>query len=104
MGALINFLLDNFMILVFICVILILALIGYIVDTTKTNRLKNELKNDDDKDSLAVPLANIDSSITLGDTVNKMAMNGVSNQTDSSIPKPVMKTVETQDNNNNNLN
>lgn len=88
MGTLINFLLDNFTYVVFIAIILVLALIGYIVDKTKTTRLRKELTKVDDTVNADIPLANIDSNIKLGETVNKMASLDVENvnRQDDSIP------------------
>lgn len=75
MGVLMDFLLDNYIYFLFVAVILVLALIGYIVDSTKTAKLKKELTKVD-KEETDIPVLNIDSNVKLGDSVNKMAMNG----------------------------
>lgn len=75
MGTLINFLIDNYIYVVFIAVLLVLALIGYIVDSQRSAKLRADISKDEETDGAAVPLAAMNANITLGDTVNKMAMN-----------------------------
>lgn len=89
MGLLIDFLLENFIYVIFISIILVFALIGYITDKTKTNKLKKELTNEDNaEDNKDIPLANIDKAVKLGDTVNKMSSLDVENvnKDDAAIP------------------
>lgn len=74
MGTLVNFLIDNYIYVVFVAVLLVLALIGYIVDSKRTLKMKNEVKTEEG-DNTSIPIAAINSNITLGDTVNKMAMS-----------------------------
>lgn len=70
MEALVNFLMENFSYVAFIIILLVLALVGYIVDTKKTNKLKDELTNVDDGGF--APLASIDPNVKLGSAVNKV--------------------------------
>lgn len=79
MGTLINFLVDNYIFVVFFGIILVLALIGYIVDTSKTNKLKAELTKVEESENGSIPIATLDAGVKLGDTVNKMAMNNNQN-------------------------
>ncbi len=71
MGTLINFLLDNFIYVAFICILLVLALIGYIVDTKKNNKIRADLMREKGENMSGIPI--VDTSVKLGDTVNKMA-------------------------------
>ena len=78
MGVLINFLIDNYIYFVFVAILLVLALIGYIVDSTKTQKLKKEFaKKEEEKAD--IPVANLTNGIKIGETVNKTAINA--NQT-----------------------
>lgn len=88
MGTLINFLMENYIYVVFVVVLLILALIGYIVDTAKTTKLKKDLTKEEDTKTSEIPLVNIDSTVKLGDTVNKMAMNSSVNVNKEPLVKP----------------
>lgn len=64
MGILLNFIKDNFMIIVFIIVLLILALLGYIIDTSKTNKLKKELTGKSEEDNkIDIPEMQINAKI-----------------------------------------
>lgn len=95
MGTLINFLLDNFIYVLFIAVLLVLALIGYIVDSSKTTKLRKELTKEEDTLTNEIPIANIDSNIKLGETVNKMATPIQTTVNDTITPKPAVKVEET---------
>ena len=75
MGTLINFLIDNYIFIVFIAILLILALVGYIVDSSKNNGSKGEAKKVEDDIFGGIPLANIDANVKLGDNLNKMTLN-----------------------------
>lgn len=88
MGTLIDFLLDNFVYVIFVAIILVFALIGYIVDKSKTEAVKKELTKKEDTTGPDIPLVNIDSNVKLGETVNKMAnMNAENvNKEESTIP------------------
>lgn len=96
MGALIDFLLDNFVYVIFVIILLILALIGYIADKTKTNRLRKELTSTSQEDSADIPIASIDSSIKLGDTVNNMSALAAENVNKESTPMPALKADTTK--------
>ena len=92
METLMNFLIENYIYFAFVAVLLILALIGYIVDTTKTNKLKKEYAKIEAEKS-DIPLAAFDSSVKIGETVNKMASK------DASSVKEQPKNVPTNENN-----
>lgn len=77
MGALINFLVENYIYFVFIAILLILAFVGYIVDNSKTAKLKKELTGKSDDDVIEIPIA--DTTAKIGDAVNKMSMGGMNN-------------------------
>ena len=87
-----NFLIENYIYFAFVAVLLILALIGYIVDTTKTNKLKKEYAKTQEEKS-DIPLATFDSSVKIGETVNKMASK------DATSVKEQPKTVPTNEDN-----
>lgn len=79
MGIIINFLVDNYIFVVFFAILLVLALIGYIVDTSKTNKLRSEFSKTVEPENGSIPIAILDASVKLGDTVNKMAMTNEQN-------------------------
>ncbi len=87
MGTLINFLLDNFIYVVFVCILLVLALIGYIVDTTKDKKVKEKIEKDLEENQNEIPL--VDANVTLGETVNKMANANIPNVNDDELPTPL---------------
>ncbi len=89
MGTLINFLLDNFIYVAFICILLVLALIGYIVDTTKSKKIRTDLMKEKEESTSEIPIANIDTSVKLGETVNKMASINTPNVNPEGTPKPL---------------
>ncbi len=93
MGTLIDFLLDNYVYVIFIAIILVFALIGYIADKTKTKALKKSLTKEDDI-SPDIPIANIDSNVKLGETVNKMANIPEKNVNKEETPIPALKIDE----------
>ena len=64
MGVLIKFLTDNFIYFAFAIILLILALVGYIVDASRTEKLKKEMANNIQNEN-----------VTLGETVNKATNN-----------------------------
>ncbi len=86
MGTLINFLLDNFIYVAFVCILLVLALIGYIVDTNKSKKAKTPVMVEKEETVSEIPVANINTNVKLGETVNKMA-NNVNLE---STPQPVI--------------
>lgn len=72
MGVLIRFLTDNFIYFAFVVILLILALVGYIVDASRTEKLKKEMANNVQNESvLDIPIATLGENVTLGETVNK---------------------------------
>lgn len=73
MEIIINFLVDNYIYVIFVVILLILALIGYLVDSSK-NRKASSLK----PESLGnekIEMEPIDTGIKLGETVNKSVSN-----------------------------
>lgn len=78
MDVLINFLLDNYIYFVFVAILLVLALVGYIVDTAKTEKLKKEYSKKEEE-TIDIPIANLGSNVKIGETVNKMATNSNAN-------------------------
>ena len=57
MGMFLDFIKHNFVYIAFIIVLLVLALVGYIIDTSKTNKLKKELTGKNDEDvNIDIPL------------------------------------------------
>ena len=76
MGVLIKFLTDNFIYFAFAIILLILALVGYIVDASRTEKLKKEMANNiQNENVLDIPIANLGENVTLGETVNKATNN-----------------------------
>ena len=71
MGVLIDFLVDNYIYFVFVAVLLILALIGYVVDSAKEKNGKTKQMEDKEDDVIEIPIAALDSNVTLGSTVNQ---------------------------------
>ncbi len=72
MEALIEFLKTNYIYFVFVAVLLILALIGYIVDSTKSDKKKveKEKKTEEEEFTLSIPEVG---NAKIGETVNKNA-------------------------------
>jgi len=71
MGAIMEFLMKYYVYFLAVLVLLILALVGYLVDTTKTNRLKREFNKQYEEDNaLEIPISKIDGNIRLGESVN----------------------------------
>lgn len=57
MGMFLDFIKHNFVYIAFIIILLVLALVGYIIDTSKTNKLKRELTGKNDEDvNIDIPL------------------------------------------------
>lgn len=50
-------------------------MVGYIVDSSKNNKLKGEGVKVEDDVFGGIPLANIDANIKLGDNLNKATLN-----------------------------
>lgn len=71
MGALVNFLIEYYYILAFIAILLVLTLIGYIIDNTKTKKMQEELSKEEKTDTPDIPIASIGADVKLGDTINK---------------------------------
>ncbi len=87
MGTLINFLLDNFIYVAFVCILLVLALIGYIVDTTKSKKIRTDLLKEKEENPSDIPV--VDANVKLGETVNKMASMNTPNVNTEGTPKPL---------------
>lgn len=93
MGTIIDFLIENFMYVIFVVILLILALIGYIVDSSKTKKMDNTIKQIENKKN-EIPVSNLNSSIQLGETVNQIPTNSnPSVNTDQNV-KPVKSVDE----------
>ncbi len=73
MGAIMNLLVEYYIVVVFIAVLLILALIGYIVDSSKTNKIKKELTREPEEVVSDIPV--VTPGVKLGETVNSATMN-----------------------------
>lgn len=67
MDNVINFLVDNYFIIAGFACFLILALIGYIIDTKKTEKLKKEFAKEKEQESI-MPIKEIQNDIKLGTT------------------------------------
>lgn len=73
MGMFLEFIKHNFVYIIFVIILLILALVGYIIDTSKTNKLKKELTGKSEEDeSIDIPLmdAKLNETISMN-TVNE---------------------------------
>ena len=71
MNALLEFLKTNYIYFVFVAILLILALIGYIVDSSKNNKKKEEIeKKEEDEFKLDIPEVQ---NAKITDTINKNA-------------------------------
>lgn len=69
MEALIEFLKANYIYFVFIAVLLILALIGYIVDSNKTDKGKSEVKKSEEEEFMMdIPIVK---NAKINETINK---------------------------------
>jgi len=90
MGAIMEFLMKYYLYFLAVLVLLILALVGYLVDTTKTNKLKREFNKQYEEDNaLEIPISKIDGNIRLGESVNASVnknnedVNQIENTTDN---------------------
>ena len=79
MGVLIKFLIDNYIYFVFVAILLILALVGYIIDSAKTEKLKKEF-SEKEKETMDIPLAAWGANVKIGETVNKLAVNNMNKE------------------------
>lgn len=78
MEQFIKTLLDNYIYLAGIAVFLILALIGYIVDTMKTDKLKKKLLSQSETNSV-IPVANLNAGVATNNADGPI--NNIVNQT-----------------------
>lgn len=88
MGIIVDFLIDNYIYVVFTIILLILALIGYIVDSSKAKKHENILKKSESQKT-TIPETKMDSSIKLGETVNQTTTNSNPNVNAEISPKPL---------------
>lgn len=73
------------MIVVFVVVLLVLALIGYFIDSNRVEKIKEELSNSFDTSTNDIPEFTMDSNVKLGETLNNI--NNVNSPVDQS-PQP----------------
>lgn len=72
MGILIDFLVDNYVYFIFVAILLVLALIGYIVDNKRTDKVRKELSLDkNDEVELNIPDVK---NVKLNDTIKASTM------------------------------
>ena len=81
MNALIEFLKTNYIYFVFVGVILVLALIGYIVDSSKNNKQKGVKESKEEEFVLNIPEVE---NAKIGDTINKIS--GFEKNTQNELP------------------
>ena len=81
METLVEFLKANYVYFVFVAGFLVLALIGYIVDSSNTEKRKREENKKSDEEEFALNIPEIGNA-KIGETVNKNA-GIVSNETES---------------------
>lgn len=93
MGSIINLLVEYYVVVIFIAILLILALIGYIVDSSKTNKIKKELSKEPAETLNDIPVAT--PGVKLGETVNNMTMNSSANVNANAATTPVNTKEET---------
>lgn len=74
METVINFLMDNYFYFAGVAFVLILALIGYIIDQRKTDKLKREFAKKQEEDYV-LPISAIDGNLKLGAAINKQVEN-----------------------------
>ena len=91
MGALIQFLMDKYIYFIFTAILLILALIGYVVDS-KRSKNKEELTKQEENGTIDIPLPN--QNVKIADAMNKNNLNGNMNN-DNTTPPVAMKEVTT---------
>lgn len=89
--GIIQFLMDNYIYFAIGAAVLVLALIGYAIDSAKTRKLKREMTEQKDENSvLDIPLAGLE-NITLGETISKSVEN---NKIQDSGVNPNAQTVQ----------
>ncbi len=86
MGLLIDFLIKNYIYFVFVAIILVLALIGYIVDSARTEKLKKEYSKKEEE-MADIPLATFNENVKIGETVNKTTIKSNASVKDGSTPE-----------------
>ena len=84
MEALLEFLKTNYIYFVFIGVILILALIGYIVDSSRSDKKKDSKINNEDDEEFRLNIPEMQNA-KIGETVNKNA--GIESDSESTLPE-----------------
>lgn len=75
MEKIVDILMDYYVIIVFVAVLLILALIGYMIDSAKTKKLKKELGKEEEVPQYEIPTVKNDVGVKLGENVNNMTVN-----------------------------
>ena len=91
MEALLEFLKTNYIYFVFVAVLLILALIGYIIDSSNTIKKKQEDTNKSDEEEFVLSIPEIGNA-KIGETVNKNAgIEPVKEESQPTNPMDVLK-------------
>lgn len=92
MGVLLNFLVDNYIYFIFGAILLVLALIGYIVDSTKDRKVK-AVKRKENEEKKDIPIATLNSNVKFGGNPSNGSQNTFinpnldsNNSQDSGIP------------------
>ena len=85
MGAIINFLIENYIYFVFVAVLLILALIGYIVDNKRTDKVRKELSIGEEEKPLDIPEME---NVKLAETINQNNQVNLDNMVDADANIP----------------
>ena len=85
MGAIINFLIENYIYFVFVAVLLILALIGYIVDNKRTDKVRKELSIGEEEKPLDIPEME---NVKLAETINQNNHVNLDNMVDADVSIP----------------
>ena len=85
MGAIINFLIENYIYFVFVAVLLILALIGYIVDNKRTDKVRKELSIGEEEKPLDIPEME---NVKLAETINQNNQVNLDNMVDADVSIP----------------
>ncbi len=81
-----KFLMDKYIYILIVAIILVLALIGYIVDKTKTKKQNDKITKPEELNSVQLP--EIDANVKIGTSVNKMSPGNVPNVNEEILPKP----------------
>lgn len=98
MNSFVDILMEYYIVIVFIAVLLILALIGYLIDSAKTSKLKKELGKEEELPQNDIPIVKSDAGIQLGENVNNMTINnGSVNQNVQTTPHQTAPTTETKE-------